>query len=44
MVDKPWRDDPTIGIDGVPGSFMALANPDDLALLHRDVGVEASLA
>jgi hypothetical protein len=44
MVNKPWRDDPTISIDGVPGSFVALANPDDLAIVHRDVGVEGSLA
>ena len=44
MVNKPWRDDPTISIDGVPGSVIALANPDDLAILHRDVGVEGGLA
>ena len=44
MVNKPWGDDSTIGVDGARGRFMALANPHDLAVVHRDVGVEGGLA
>ncbi len=44
MVNKPWGNDATLGVDGVPGRFMALAHPHDLASLYRDVGVEGRLA
>ena len=44
MVDKPGGDDPTIGVDGGGGRCIELANPHDLPIFHRDVGVEGGLA
>ena len=44
MVNKPWGNDATLGVDGACGRVMALAHPHDLARVHRDVGVEGRLA
>jgi hypothetical protein len=44
MVNKPWGNDATLGVDGARGRFMALAHPHNLARFDRDVGVEGRLA
>jgi hypothetical protein len=43
MVNKPWRNHSAIGVDGMSGRVMALAHPDNLAMVHRHIGVKSRL-
>ena len=40
MVNEPRGDDPTLGIDDARGGGIELADPHDLAIVHRHVRME----
>src|SRR5260370_32259995 len=45
VIDKAWRDDPSRRIDRpLGGGAVRLADADDFALMHRDIGLERRLA
>ncbi len=45
MVDETWGDNPSFGVDrALGGGAIGFADPDDLAVLYRDIGLESRLA